>query len=244
MVGRKHGDEQSDDAPGGQPGEPGHQPQHAQGDLNGAAPIDQFHERQDTDATAETIVDGRLDTGDLVAADEQSYLWFRGRKKQIIVHDGSNICPQEVEEALLEHTAVASAGVIGIHDPLHGETVRAYIVFKPDVQPPTTTALIQFARTQVGYKAPDEIIVLEEMPTTAVGKVDRVALRELAAGAVSRHFGVRGVGEPVGRGRGALFFARGKLISDAVLCPAEAGSQRVRRELAPERDRMRWSSRP
>ena len=86
------------------------------------------------DATAETIVDGWLDTGDLVAADEQNYLWFRGRKKQIIIHDGSNICPQEVEDSLLEHPAVASAGVVGIHDLIHGENVRAYVTFRPDVE--------------------------------------------------------------------------------------------------------------
>ena len=54
-------------------------------------------------ATAETIVDGWLDTGDMMTADEDGYLWFCGRKKQIIIHDGSNICPQEVEEALTEH---------------------------------------------------------------------------------------------------------------------------------------------
>src|SRR5690606_27506190 len=79
------------------------------------------------DATAETIVDGWLDTGDVVAADEDGYLWFRGRQKQIIVHDGSNITPQEIEESLLEHPAVASAGVVGIHNLLHGENVRAYV---------------------------------------------------------------------------------------------------------------------
>ena len=89
------------------------------------------------DATAETFVDGWLDTGDLVAADEQNYLWFRGRKKQIIIHDGSNICPQEVEDSLLEHPAVASAGVIGIHDLIHGENVRAYVRFRPGVERPT-----------------------------------------------------------------------------------------------------------
>lgn len=139
------------------------------------------------DATAETIVDGWLDTGDLVAADEQEYLWFRGRKKQIIIHDGSNICPQEVEESLLEHPAVASAGVVGIHDLVHGENVRAYVVFKSDVPGPTTLELMQFARERVGYKAPDEIIALNEMPTNAVGKVDRVALKQLADAAVNRH---------------------------------------------------------
>lgn len=139
------------------------------------------------DATAETIIDGWLDTGDLVSADEQGYLWFRGRKKQIIIHDGSNICPQEVEESLLENTSVASAGVVGIHDLIHGETVRAYVVFRPDVVRPTTAELMQFSRARVGYKAPDEVIVLDEMPTNAVGKVDRVALQQMADTAANRH---------------------------------------------------------
>jgi acyl-coenzyme A synthetase/AMP-(fatty) acid ligase len=141
------------------------------------------------DATAETIVNGWLDTGDLVAADEENYLWFRGRKKQIIIHDGSNICPQEVEDSLLENAAVASAGVIGIHDLVHGENVRAYITLRPGVPRPTTAELIQFSKARVGYKAPDEIIVLNEMPTTAVGKVDRVALKQLAEQGIDGHAG-------------------------------------------------------
>ena len=132
------------------------------------------------DATAETIVDGWLDTGDVVSIDADGYVWFRGRKKQIIIHDGSNICPQEVEESLLEHEAVESAGVIGVHDLVHGENVRAYITWRPNVARPTMTDLIQFSRARVGYKAPDEIIVLDQMPINATGKVDRVALKELA----------------------------------------------------------------
>jgi len=139
------------------------------------------------DATAETIVDGWLDTGDLVEADEQNYLWFRGRKKQIIIHDGSNICPQEVEDSLLENPAVASAGVVGIHDAIHGENVRAYITFRPDVQRPTTAELIEFSRARVGYKAPDEIIVIDVMPINAVGKVDRATLAQMADAAANRH---------------------------------------------------------
>jgi len=139
------------------------------------------------DATAETFVDGWLDTGDLVSADGQNYLWFCGRKKQIIIHDGSNICPQEVEDSLLENPAVASAGVVGIHDLIHGENVRAYVTFRPDVKRPTTSELIQFSRARVGYKAPDEIVVLDEMPVSAVGKVDRVALKQMADEALNRH---------------------------------------------------------
>jgi acyl-CoA synthetase (AMP-forming)/AMP-acid ligase II len=132
------------------------------------------------DATAETTVDGWLDTGDVVSSDVDGYLWFRGRKKQIIIHDGSNICPQEVEESLLEHEAVDSAGVIGVHDPVHGENVRAYITWRPNVARPTITDLIQFSRARVGYKAPDEIIVLDQMPINATGKVDRAAIQQLA----------------------------------------------------------------
>jgi long-chain acyl-CoA synthetase len=132
------------------------------------------------DATADTIKDGWLDTGDVMRADEDGYLWFCGRKKQIIVHDGSNICPQEVEETLLEHDAVASAGVVGIHDLVHGENVRAYVTLKDGAPRPTSQELIRFARARVGYKAPEEIVVLEEMPLNATGKVDRVALKRMA----------------------------------------------------------------
>ncbi len=139
------------------------------------------------DATAATIVDGWLDTGDVVSLDADGYLWFRGRKKQIIVHDASNICPQEVEESLLEHNAVECAGVIGVHDLVHGENVRAYITWRPDVPRPTIAELIQFSRARVGYKAPDEIIVLDEMPINATGKVDRVALKQMADVAVNQH---------------------------------------------------------
>jgi long-chain acyl-CoA synthetase len=144
------------------------------------------------DASAETIVDGWLDTGDLVTADDQNYFWFRGRKKQIIIHDGSNICPQEVEDSLLEHPAVAAAGVIGIHDLVHGENVRAYITLRPEftasaANRPTIADLIAFSKQRVGYKAPDEIIILDEMPQTPVGKVDRTALKAMADTTANRN---------------------------------------------------------
>ena len=79
----------------------------------------------DPTATEAAFSRGWLDSGDVMRVDDEGYLFFCGRKKQIIVHDGSNICPQEVEGALLEHPSVASAGVIGIHDLVHGEDVGA-----------------------------------------------------------------------------------------------------------------------
>jgi acyl-coenzyme A synthetase/AMP-(fatty) acid ligase len=137
-------------------------------------------------ATAQTIRDGWLDTGDVMRVDPDEYLWFCGRKKQIIIHDGSNICPQEVEEALLEHPSVLSAGVVGVHDLVHGEIVRAYVALKPGVAPPTSQELIRFARERVGYKAPEEVAFLDEMPVNPTGKVDRIALKAMAEARLTR----------------------------------------------------------
>jgi acyl-coenzyme A synthetase/AMP-(fatty) acid ligase len=136
------------------------------------------------DATAEVFSEGWLDSGDVMRLDEDGYLWFCGRRKQIIVHDGSNICPQDVEEALVAHPAVSNAAVIGIHDEVHGENVRAYVTIEPGVDVPTMQDMIQFARERVGYKAPEEVIVLDEMPMTGTGKVNRAGLLKMADEAI------------------------------------------------------------
>jgi acyl-CoA synthetase (AMP-forming)/AMP-acid ligase II len=141
----------------------------------------------DPKATAEVFDHGWLDTGDVMKADPDGYLWFCGRKKQIIVHDGSNISPQEVEDALLDHPSVETAGVIGVHDLLHGENVRAYVELKQGVKKPSAAELIQFARASVGYKAPEDIVFLDKMPLNPTGKVDRAALKKMAAGDHAHH---------------------------------------------------------
>ncbi|GAB5447319.1 class I adenylate-forming enzyme family protein [Gymnodinialimonas sp.] len=131
-------------------------------------------------AATEAVRDGDwLESGDLMTADADGYLYFRGRRKQIIVHDGSNIFPQEVEEALVAHPGVVDAGVIGIHDLVHGETVRAYVVRAPG-SAVTAPELIAFARERIGYRAPEEVLFLEEMPLNSTGKVDRPHLKALA----------------------------------------------------------------
>jgi len=138
-------------------------------------------------ATEEAIRDGWLDTGDAMKADSDGYLWFCGRQKQLIVHDGAHIVPQEVEEALLEHPAVESVGVIGVHDLVHGENVRAYVEIKAGMKTPSIIDLIEFASARLGYKAPDEIVFLDKVPLNLIGKVDRVALKTLAAGEHAHH---------------------------------------------------------
>ncbi len=98
----------------------------------------------------------------------------------MIVHDGSNISPLEVEAALGEHPAVGLAGVVGIHDTVHGENVRAYVTLREGVERPTAADLIVFCRERVGYKAPEEIVFLDQMPLNPTGKIDRVGLKAMA----------------------------------------------------------------
>ncbi|MGE0066246.1 MAG: class I adenylate-forming enzyme family protein [Solirubrobacterales bacterium] len=132
------------------------------------------------EATAEVVIDEWLDSGDLARADEDGYLWFFGRKKQVIVHDGSNISPYEVEGALVEHPAVDLAGAVGVHDTVHGENVRAYVTLAEGAEKPSSADLIVFCRERIGYKAPEEVVFLAEMPLNPTGKIDRVGLKAMA----------------------------------------------------------------
>jgi long-chain acyl-CoA synthetase len=135
---------------------------------------------QAPEATAEVLQEGWIDSGDLARADDEGYLWFFGRKKQVIVHDGSNISPYEVEGALNEHPAVALAGAVGVHDEVHGENVRAYVTLREDAERPSAADLIVHCRERIGYKAPEEILFLEQMPLNPTGKIDRAGLKRMA----------------------------------------------------------------
>jgi len=137
------------------------------------------------EATRNVMADGWFNSGDVMRVDSDGYFWFRGRKKQIIVHDGSNITPQEIEETVMAHPAVDQAGVVGVHDEVHGENVWAYVTLKDDIERPRSQDIIQFARERVGYKAPEVVIVLDKLPVNPAGKVDRKTLKAWAAEQVS-----------------------------------------------------------
>ena len=85
-----------------------------------------------------------------------------------------------MEEALSAHPGVALAGVVGVDDALHGENVRAYVTLDRRRAAPHAAELIAVARARVGYKAPEEVVVLDEMPLNPTGKVDREGLKRLA----------------------------------------------------------------
>ena len=80
----------------------------------------------------------------------------------------------------MEHPAVAAAGVIGVHDLVHGENVYAYVTLLEDAEEPTSQDMVRFARERVGYKAPEHVFVLDDMPLNATGKTDRVSLKKMA----------------------------------------------------------------
>jgi long-chain acyl-CoA synthetase len=127
--------------------------------------------------TAETIRDGWLYTGDLGYLDDDGYLYVVDRKKDLIIRGGFNVFPRDVEEALLEHPAVAAAGVVGRPDEVHGEEVVAFVELRSG-QEVDADALISYSKDRIGgYKYPREVHLVPSLPLTPVGKVDRKALR-------------------------------------------------------------------
>ena len=127
--------------------------------------------------TAKTIRDGWLFTGDMGRLDADGYLTILDRKKDLIIRGGFNVFPRDVEEALLEHPAVATACVLGRPDETHGEEVIAFVTLTETIG---ADELVAFGRKRLGgYKYPREVHVVEALPLTPVGKADRKALREL-----------------------------------------------------------------
>jgi len=129
--------------------------------------------------TAESFRNGWFLTGDLGYFDEDGYLWFRGRRKQLILHDGSNISPQEVEEVFYHHPAVFEVGVIGTPDKFEGEMVHAFVALKPNTDAVSEEELLDFAREHLAdYKLPESITFIDELPKGATGKIDRKLLKQ------------------------------------------------------------------
>ena len=118
-------------------------------------------------------------TGDLARRDADGYLWFVGRADDLIKSAGHLIGPFEVESALMEHPAVAEAGVIGKPDPLAGEIVKAFVSLQAGHEPSETLRreLIVFGRRRLGSVAPREIEFDEHLPHTRSGKVMRRLLK-------------------------------------------------------------------
>lgn len=137
--------------------------------------------------TRKTLQKGWILTGDLGRYDEDGYLWFVGRKKDVIVRmaDGlaNKIAPLEVEAAISEHPEVREACVIGVPDPVCGEAPHAYVLLLPGAAASPEDMLRFVASRVAAFMVPAEVHVISEMPYKGPGKIDRELLRMRAISA-------------------------------------------------------------
>jgi long-chain acyl-CoA synthetase len=129
------------------------------------------------DETAATIVDGWVRTGDMARVDEQGYFYIDDRKKDMVISGGFNIYTKEVEQALLEHPAIADVAVIGVPDAIFGEAVAAFIeVHQGSVI--NADDIAQHCKSRIAsYKKPKYTFFVETLPRNALGKVLKTELR-------------------------------------------------------------------
>jgi fatty-acyl-CoA synthase len=126
------------------------------------------------EATAETVVDGWLHTGDVVERDDEGYFTVKGRLKEMFISGGENVYPAEVESVLHEHPAVADAAVLGVPDERWGEVGIAYVVTDGNT---SEEELIEFCRTRLArFKVPKAVRFVEALPRNSMGKIQKSEL--------------------------------------------------------------------
>jgi acyl-CoA synthetase (AMP-forming)/AMP-acid ligase II len=132
----------------------------------------------DPAATAETLRDGWLHTGDIGSIDVRGYLTLRDRSKDVVISGGSNIYPREVEEALLTHPAVLEACVVGQADPEWGEVVVAFVVLEGGKRATDATLDAHCLEHIARFKRPKRYLFVESLPKNSYGKVLKRELRQ------------------------------------------------------------------
>jgi fatty-acyl-CoA synthase len=136
------------------------------------------------DATAETFNNGWMHTGDLAREDEDGFWFIVDRTKDMIVTGGFNVFPREVEDVVAEHPSIAQVCVIGTPDEKWGEAVTAVVVLRPDADSDAAAVATMVAEIQASVKerkgavqSPKQVIVVDSVPVTALGKPDKKAVR-------------------------------------------------------------------
>ena len=129
------------------------------------------------EATAETITDGWLHTGDIAKMDEDGYFYIVDRMKDMIISGGYNVYPRDIEEVFFEHPKVQEATAIGVPHPKRGEQVKVFVVLN-EGETATQEELIEYCKDKLAaYKLPTMIEFRDELPKTNVGKVLKKDLR-------------------------------------------------------------------
>jgi acyl-CoA synthetase (AMP-forming)/AMP-acid ligase II len=130
-------------------------------------------------ATAEAFAGGWFHSGDLCRMDDEGFIWVVDRKKDMIISGGENIYCAEVEAAIDAHAKVAEVAVIGMPHEKWGQTPLAVITALDPADPPTEAEIIEHCRGLLAsYKKPTAVAVIDAMPRTASGKIQKFALRE------------------------------------------------------------------
>ena len=130
------------------------------------------------EATAEALRDGWYHTGDIGTRDADGYFYIHDRKKNMIISGGENIYPAEVERVLHDHPSIAEAAVIGRPDPKWQEVPVAYIVCRKDMSVGVDDVKTFVGQHLARFKIPREIVFVDTLPRTALGKVQHFMLRE------------------------------------------------------------------
>jgi long-chain acyl-CoA synthetase len=131
-----------------------------------------------SNATAETLRNGWLHTGDIGYLDTNRYLYITDRKNDMIISGGANIYPREVEEVIATHPSVAEVSVIGIPDNTWGESVKAFVVTHEKKQV-SEKIIIEFCLSHLtSYKKPKSVEFLSLLPKNAYGKIEKQKLRQ------------------------------------------------------------------
>ncbi|GAB6887902.1 long-chain fatty acid--CoA ligase [Desulfothermus okinawensis JCM 13304] len=138
-----------------------------------------YHNKEE-ETKSNFLSDGWFKTGDMGYIDEDDFVYFVDRLKDLIIASGYNIAPVEVENVLYKHPAVQEAAVIGVPDEYRGETVKAYIALKPEYKGNVTEEeIINFCRENLAnFKVPRIVEFRDELPKSAVGKILRRKLKE------------------------------------------------------------------
>jgi long-chain acyl-CoA synthetase len=136
--------------------------------------------RKPVETGAVLSADGWLRSGDVAVIDEGGWIYLVDRKKDVIVASGFKVWPREVEDALHAHPAVREAAVVGAPDAYRGETVCAYVSLKPDMVVRAEELIAHCGQCLTGYKRPRRVEIVDELPKTVTGKIQRNVLRERA----------------------------------------------------------------
>jgi len=129
------------------------------------------------EATAATLRDGWVHTGDMGRMDADGYLTFLGRFKEMIKVSGYSVFPEEVEALLIRHPAIAAAAVVGLPDETKGEVVMAGVVLKAGAAAAADEIIAWCRDNMSAYKVPRVVKFMDALPATGSGKVLRRLLR-------------------------------------------------------------------